>query len=115
MILISMALLLPHISADYKLIYIFIPMFMFINSDKKSRFDLFYVIMFGLLLIPKDYYQFSRIVSDSGCSDIGIAVVLNIFIIISMVAVIVKDGLSNWLAGLNTTKYFLGAKSKENI
>jgi hypothetical protein len=103
MILVSAALLLPHASADYKLIYIFIPMLLFINSAKKSRFDLFYIIMFGLLLIPKDYYLFPKIISDSGYSDISIAVVLNIFIILAMIAVIIKEGLSNWSAERKAT------------
>ena len=97
MLLVSAALLLPHVSADYKLIYIFIPMYIFINLEKKSRFDLFYAVMFGLLLIPKDYYLFSKIVSDSTYSDISIAVVLNILIILAMSSVIIVDGFLNWL------------------
>ena len=98
MVLVSAAILLPHASADYKLIYIFIPMFMFINSDKKSRFDLFYIIMFALLLIPKDYYLFPKIVSDDAYNDISIAVVLNILMILVMTAVVIIDGFSNFLA-----------------
>jgi hypothetical protein len=99
MILVAAALLLPHVSADYKLIYIFIPMFLFINSDKKSKFDLFYIIIFGLLLIPKDYYIFPKIISDCGYSDISIAVVLNILLIIVMIALIIIEGFSSWSAG----------------
>ena len=95
MILVASALLFPHASADFKLIYIFIPMFMFINTDKKSRFDLFYIIMFGLLLIPKDYYIFPKIISDSRYSDISIAVILNILMLILMVIMIVIDGFIN--------------------
>ena len=95
MILVASALLFPHASADFKLIYIFIPMFMFINVDKKSRFDLFYIIMFGLLLIPKDYYIFPKIISDSRYSDISIAVILNILILVLMVVMIVIDGFIN--------------------
>ena len=49
--------------------------------------------MFSLLLIPKDYYMFSKIISDSGTKDISIAVVLNILIMLVMMAVIIKDGL----------------------
>ena len=70
-------------------------MFMFINTDKKSRFDLFYIIMFGLLLIPKDYYIFPKIISDSRYSDISIAVILNILMLILMVIMIVIDGFIN--------------------
>ena len=102
MILFSAALLMPQLSADYKLIHLFIPMFMFINSDKESRFDLFYMVMFGLLLIPKDYYLFPKIMSDSGCSDISIAVVLNILIIIVMAVVIAVDGFLKQRGGISS-------------
>jgi hypothetical protein len=91
-ILIFAMILLPHISADYRLIYIFMPLFLFINSAERDKYDMFYVIAFGLLLIPKDYYIFSKAISDSGFSDISIAVVLNILIIIAMMAVIIIDG-----------------------
>jgi hypothetical protein len=92
MILISVALLFPHVSGDYKLIYIFIPMFLFIDSDKKCHFDLFYIIMFGLLLIPKDYYLFPRFISESGYNDISTGIILNIVIIIAMVVLIIIEG-----------------------
>lgn len=94
MVLVAAALIFPHVSADYKLIYIFIPMFMFINSDKKSSFDLFYIAIFGLLLMPKDYYIFPKIISDTEYSDISIAVVLNILLLIAIVALIMFEGLS---------------------
>jgi hypothetical protein len=88
-------LLLPHISADYKLVHLFIPMLLFINSPKRDKSDLFYAIMFGLLLIPKDYYGFSKIISDSNTNDISIAVVLNILIMLIMTGMIIKDGFKN--------------------
>lgn len=43
----------PYIIFDYKLIFLFIPLWFFVNSEEKSRFDLIYTIFFGLLLIPK--------------------------------------------------------------
>jgi len=92
-LLIFAMLLLPHMSADYKLLHIFIPLFLFINTQKKDRFDTFYIIMFGLLLIPKDYYIFPKIISDSGTSDISIAIVLNILIMLAMTFMIVFDRL----------------------
>jgi hypothetical protein len=86
-------LLFPHISADYKLLYIFIPLFLFINTQKKDAFSPFYTIMFGLLLIPKDYYIFPKVVSANASSDISIAVVLNILIMLAMIVVIIAGGL----------------------
>jgi len=50
--------LLPAVSGDYKLLYVFIPLFLFINFSKKSRWDFVYLVLFSLLLIPKNYDQF---------------------------------------------------------
>jgi hypothetical protein len=93
MILVAVALLFPHVSSDYKLIYLFIPMFLFINSERKSSFDFFYIAVFGLLLIPKDYYIFPKILSDSGYIDISMAIVLNILFLIGMIGMIMTEGL----------------------
>lgn len=46
-------ILLPYITYDYKLIFLLIPIWLFINEKEKSRFDLAYLILFGLLFIPK--------------------------------------------------------------
>lgn len=50
--------LFPFVSADYKLIHLFLPLFLFINNDNKDRFDWLYSILFGLLLIPKAYVYY---------------------------------------------------------
>lgn len=56
--------LLPYTSTDYKLMHLFIPLFLFINQkmpneqDKTGSFDLLYILSFSLLLIPKNYYYF---------------------------------------------------------
>jgi hypothetical protein len=47
--------LLPQVSADYKMLHIFVPLFLFVNQDLPEKSDLLYAILFGLLLIPKDY------------------------------------------------------------
>lgn len=44
---------IPAIIFDYKLIFLFIPLWLFVNANEKSKFDLVYTILFGLLLIPK--------------------------------------------------------------
>jgi len=58
---------LPQVSYDYKLINLFIPVVLFIGSEEKSKFTVYYAIIFGLLLIPKDYYF---IVADVSISSI---------------------------------------------
>lgn len=50
--------LFPFVSGDYKLIHIFLPLFLFINDENKDRFDRLYVVLFGLLLIPKAYVHY---------------------------------------------------------
>ncbi len=47
-------ILLPYITYDYKLIFLYIPMWFFISAKEKTKFDLIYIIIFGLLFIPKN-------------------------------------------------------------
>ncbi len=47
-------LLMPYITNDYKLIFLFVPIWLFVNAKEKTKFDLAYAILFGLLLIPKN-------------------------------------------------------------
>jgi hypothetical protein len=70
-LLVFIMCLLPTVSADYKLTYLYIPIFLFINFNagvkqpalvskkndlKNGTFpDYYYIILFGLLLIPKNY------------------------------------------------------------
>lgn len=51
--------LLPYTSTDYKLLYVFIPLFLLINDPEPERLDLTYVILLSLLLIPKTYVFFN--------------------------------------------------------
>ncbi len=90
-------LLLPQFSADYRLIYVFIPLLLFINVDEKRPLDKAYLILFGLLLIPKSYYYLTKIMSDSGTSDISVAVLINPLIMVLICTLIIGSGMNNWL------------------
>ncbi|MGA2911286.1 MAG: glycosyltransferase family 87 protein [Candidatus Levyibacteriota bacterium] len=57
--LVMMMNLFPIVSTDYKLLYVFIPLFLFINYFKKDKYDTLFIILFSLLLIPKDYFYFN--------------------------------------------------------
>lgn len=48
-------LLIPYAIYDYKLIFLFIPIWLFVNAEETTRLDLIYSILFGLLLIPKRF------------------------------------------------------------
>lgn len=46
-------ILTPYLMNDYKLIFLFIPIWLFVNAKEYSKFDVIYCALFGLLLIPK--------------------------------------------------------------
>jgi hypothetical protein len=86
-------LLFPHVSFDYKLMHVFLPLLLFINSEGESRGDWFYATAFALLLIPKSYYFLPDFVTNSGNRDISIAVFVNPLIMVVMICVIMVGGL----------------------
>lgn len=47
-------LMMPYLIYDHKLIFLFIPLWLFVNAKEKSKFDLIYTILFALLFIPKN-------------------------------------------------------------
>jgi hypothetical protein len=103
-LLIFSMLLLPTISAEYKLLYVIIPLYLFINIEHQSKWDILYLLLFGLLLIPKDYYFFSRVYSDAmGAHDISIAVVINILTMLLMSLLIVVNGMKDYFSNLHAS------------
>ncbi len=77
----------PFVTADYRLLNLYVPMWLFLNSEKRSGEDLLYSVLFGLLLIPKAYY-FIR-------GDISISVILNPLIIFVFLLSMIAIGLRN--------------------
>jgi hypothetical protein len=57
-LLVFCIILLPLVSADYKLLYLYIPFFLFLNSKQKDKYDTIYTVLFSLLFIPKNYLNF---------------------------------------------------------
>jgi uncharacterized membrane protein len=53
--------LLPYVSGDYTLIQLYFPLVFFLNARRVSRWDVVYVALFGILLMPVDYYYFPGI------------------------------------------------------
>jgi len=78
----------PH-SADGKLLVLFIPLWLFVNSKKKSKTDIIYAVLFGLILIPKNYFQF---LVPTGCMHFNIAIILNPLILLLMATIIIAEG-----------------------
>ena len=88
--------LLPYISGDYKLLHIFLPMFLFMNTGVPKRLDKLYAILFGLLLIPKAYYHFpftSTFVNFG--FEANSAIILNPLLMLTFTIIIVVQGVRN--------------------
>jgi hypothetical protein len=54
-LIVASFILLPPVSFDYKLIHLLLPLLLFVEDRKVSRYDGAYAALFGLLLIPKAY------------------------------------------------------------
>jgi len=68
-----------------------IPLFLFINESEHERIDWLYLVLFGLLLIPKDYYHLLVL------SEASISVFLNPLLMFSIVTLIVVTGLRQFM------------------
>ena len=79
--------LLPYTSTDYKLMHFFIAFFLFVNAKSEDPLDLYYVLGFALLFIPKDYTYFNNWPYNT------LNVVLNPFIMLALGLMIVTSGL----------------------
>jgi len=83
----------PQLSADYRLMYMFVPLFLLLMNEKISKADYFYIILFGLLLIPKSYYFFPKTITDSGFRDYSISDPINVFIMLLILLIIMITGI----------------------
>ncbi|MGD0281873.1 MAG: glycosyltransferase family 87 protein [Dissulfurispiraceae bacterium] len=84
--------LLPYVSGDHKMLYLYIPLLLFANSNEETPFNKWYIILFGLLLIPKAYYFFGGLISDSGNPDISISIVISPLLLLIFCILIVYEG-----------------------
>jgi hypothetical protein len=76
--------LLPHVSGNYKLLSLFIPIFLFINSPgyKDEKHDLLYTLLFAFLLIPKNYRFIANLYGGVVIDPI-IMILMSVLVIIS--------------------------------
>jgi hypothetical protein len=77
------ALLLPYVSFDYTLIQLYFPLVFFLNARRVSRWDVVYVALFGILLVPVDYYYFR--------SDVSISVIIYPAALVALVLLAILD------------------------
>lgn len=71
----------PHVSYDYKLLFLIIPMQQYFKNDKK--YNILYTFLFGLLLIPKDFIILS--------GDVSISSIINPFLLFYLFIHILKE------------------------
>ena len=89
-------ILFPFVTADYRLIMLFIPLWMFINAKERSPHDALYAALFGLLLIPKDFFIIRR--------SISVSVIINPLLITTFMIFLVREGFGAWV-GQNGEKW----------
>lgn len=80
-LLTSVLILLPHVSYDYKLIFIYLPLLYFIQQNEGAPYQKFFTVCFSLLLIPHNYFYLLQ--------DISIGVFIYPLVITSMVFLII--------------------------
>jgi hypothetical protein len=85
-VLTILLILLPFNSADYRLTYLLVPLVMYLGSRKPARHELLIVILWGLLLIPKNYYTIQ--------SFQNIGVVINPLLLIALLISIIPGAFS---------------------
>ena len=56
-VLTILLILLPYMSGDYRLMYLFAPMLMYLSLREPQRNDLLITVLWALLLVPKNYYR----------------------------------------------------------
>jgi hypothetical protein len=96
--LFCMIMLLPPISPDMRLIYMYIPVLLFINSEKPGRRDAWYCVLFALIFIPKGYLHYQS------NPEITSATSLSPIILLSLLCLIMYEGLisqRSWRKGNN--------------
>jgi len=81
---------IPTVMYDYKLIFLFIPLWFFIKSKEKSNFDLTYVILFGLFFLSK-YLVIPEFLWGIEGRAFSISLILNPIIMVIFVSLIIYE------------------------
>ncbi|MDD2828637.1 MAG: glycosyltransferase 87 family protein [Sulfuricurvum sp.] len=81
-------LLFPFVSFDYKLLFVFIPIFYFIREeDTHHTMGMIPIVLFALLLIPKNFYFIY--------ANISISILLNPLIMVSLILIVLSNNSNN--------------------
>lgn len=89
-ILTIMMITFPHVSFDYTLIHMYIPIIYFIISESTKKWEeILYSILFGLTIIPMNWFQ--SIINDSITLNLGLFI--RPLILTSIILIIVSSTL----------------------
>jgi len=77
---------LPIVSTDYKMIALFIPIYLFINNNEQDKKWVIYSSLFALLLIPKNYRLLYNVYDG---------VFIDPILMVSIMGIIIAEGLKN--------------------
>lgn len=82
-------LLFPYLTNDYKFIFLFVPIWLFVNSTTKSKFDRDYSILFALLLIPKSVTILTPSMGDGWCFSLSL--IINSGIMMTLIGLLIFE------------------------
>lgn len=90
-LLICNFLLLPYCTYDYKFIFLYIPIWLFINQEEKTKFDFYYLILFALLFIPKNILVNFPYIHNGGENWLSLSAIFNPIIMILLCLLIIQE------------------------
>lgn len=90
-LLICNFLLLPYMTYDYKLLFLFIPIWLFVNEKGKFKLDLAYIILFALLFIPKNIIIFLPSINNNLNIWLSLSAIVNPIIMIILSSLILWE------------------------
>jgi hypothetical protein len=111
MLLISIMALLPIISGDYRLIFMYVPLLLFLVNPQYDKLDYVYTVLFGLLFIPKNFFVLPHTLfyafvctpngpcGNTAIGDYSVMSLLNISILVMFSGLIIYSGLQSFLRG----------------
>lgn len=94
-LLICNFLLLHWITFDYKLIFLFVPIWLFVNSKETSKLDFIYTVLFGLLFIPKHIVITNQILGLAAVKHFSLSIIINPIILMVLCGLIIYEQLGN--------------------
>lgn len=84
-------LLLPYYMEDYKLIFLFVPIWLFFLAKEKSKTDVFYAVLFGLLFIPKNIMIVTPHLSNTQSPFFSISIIINPLVMLFLMMLIIFE------------------------